>query len=75
MTLGGGGIVWNSSNGSMIFHTTLYRYKISCSPYHNFSSVYTALYDNIVGHLWVSKLSRTCRVIKVIISIYICISC
>jgi hypothetical protein len=28
----GGGVVWNSNNGSMIFHTTLYRNKISFSP-------------------------------------------
>jgi hypothetical protein len=38
-----GGVVWNSINGSMIFHTTKYRNKISCSPKHNFNSVYTVI--------------------------------
>ena len=39
--------------------------------YHNPSSVYTALSDNMGGHLWASKLLITCTVIKVV-PLHIC---
>ena len=66
------GLVWNSSYRSMISHTTFYRNK---DLFYNSSSVYTALPDNMGGHLWASKLLITCGVITGIIPLYICISC
>ena len=45
--------------------------KLCCSLQHNSSSVYSALSDNMGGHLWANKLLITCRVIKVI-PLYIC---
>ena len=68
------GLVLNSSFGRMIFHITSYRNTISLSVNHNFSSAYTAPSDTIGNHFMASELPRTCRVIKVTIPTYICIS-
>jgi hypothetical protein len=39
------------------------------------SSAYSALFDTTGGYFWANKWLRTCRVIKVTIPTYICISC
>jgi hypothetical protein len=64
---GGGYLVWYSSFGSMTSHTTFCRNKISFSHEQNFNSEYTALSDNIGGHLPINNLLRICRGIKSII--------
>ena len=48
---GGMGLVWNSSFGSKISHSTFYRNKDLVSLWHKSTSVYTSLSDNMGGHL------------------------
>ena len=54
------GLLWNTSFGSMILHGTFYNNK-------DLFSVYTALSDNMGGHLWANKLLIICTGIKVIL--------
>jgi len=67
------GLVWNSSFGSMISHSTFYRNEDLVSLEQRSIYVYTSLSHDMGGHLWASKLLVTCRVIKVT-PLYICIS-
>ena len=71
----GTGFGLNSCFGRMILHVTFYRNMISFSVNHKFSSAYSAISDTPCGHFWANKFLRTCRVIKVPIPTYICISC
>ena len=68
-------MVLNSSFGKMVFHITFYRNTVSFSINHNFISSVSVLSNTIGGHFWANKLLTTCRVIKVPIPTYICISC